>query len=353
MTNNNTMSKGCYLFEHIFWGILTLIWFNNILFRNIEGLTYDQSRHFLWCTIILSLTVGAAITWKKRRNNLSLFVNVIIPYELYSLVAYYHTVCIFTWSLIAVSLLLSIMYVVLVLKPKIRAKARKEAVIKARLVRSFLGTRTVVACCLSIMVLVLGVSSFFGVLFFSPSENPVNRSSGEGVTIAKNIEVVSLLEEKEWSALSTPAKLNVLQTVVNIETYYLGLHHELNVITGPLPENTMACYNDRTHVITINIDHLEVDQAHDILDSLCHEARHAYQHRLCDVYDSISEEQRELLVFYNIQMYKQEFSNYVDGKEDAFGYYYQSCESDARAYAREAVIDYYFKIETYLEKEEA
>ena len=75
MTNNNTMSKGCYLFEHIFWGILTLIWFNNILFRNIEGLTYDQSRHFLWCTIILSLTVGAAITWKKRRNNLSLFVN--------------------------------------------------------------------------------------------------------------------------------------------------------------------------------------------------------------------------------------------------------------------------------------
>lgn len=300
MTNNNTMSKGCYLFEHIFWGILTLIWFNNILFRNIEGLTYDQSRHFLWCTIILSLTVGAAITWKKRRNNLSLFVNVIIPYELYSLVAYYHTVCIFTWSLIAVSLLLSIMYVVLVLKPKIRAKARKEAVIKARLVRSFLGTRTVVACCLSIMVLVLGVSSFFGVLFFSPSENPVNRSGGEGVTIAKNIEVVSLLEEKEWSALSTPAKLNVLQTVVNIETYYLGLPHELNVITGPLPENTMACYNDRTHVITINIDHLEVDQAHDILDSLCHEARHAYQHRLCDVYDSISEEQRELLVFYNI-----------------------------------------------------
>lgn len=106
-------------------------------------------------------------------------------------------------------------------------------------------------------------------------------------------------------------------------------------------------------VITINIDHLEVDPAHDILDSLCHEARHAYQHRLCDVYDSVSEEQRELLVFYNVQMYKQEFSNYVNGKEDAFGYYYQWCESDARAYAREAVIDYYSKIETYLGKEGA
>lgn len=353
MTNSNTMSKGYYLFEHISWGIISLIWFNNILFRNIEGLTYDQSRHFLWCAIVFSITVGVVITWKKRRNNLSLFVNVIIPYELYSIIAYFHTASILMWTLIALSLLLSIMYVILVLKPKIRAKARRKAVIKARLTKSFLGTRTVSACCLSIMVLVLGVSSFFGVLFFSPSENPVKMSSGEEVTIANNIEIVSLLEEEKWGTQSTPEKLNVLQTVANIEAYYLGLPHELNVIAGALPENVMACYNDKTHVITINIDHLEVDPAHDILDSLCHEARHAYQHRLCDVYDSVSEEQRELLVFYNVQMYKQEFSNYVNGKEDAFGYYYQWCESDARAYAREAVIDYYSKNETYLGKEGA
>lgn len=33
MTNNNTMSKAGYVFDHIFWGIISMIWFNNILFR--------------------------------------------------------------------------------------------------------------------------------------------------------------------------------------------------------------------------------------------------------------------------------------------------------------------------------
>ena len=130
MTNNNTMSKGCYLFEHIFWGILTLIWFNNILFRNIEGLTYDQSRHFLWCTIILSLTVGAAITWKKRRNNLSLFVNVIIPYELYSLVAYYHTVCILLGVLLRYHSCFRLCMKFLCLSPKSEQKQEKKPLLK-------------------------------------------------------------------------------------------------------------------------------------------------------------------------------------------------------------------------------
>lgn len=351
MTNNNTISKWGYIFEHIFWGVLSMVWFNNILFRNVDGLTFNQSRLFLWLALIVSATLGIAFTWEKRRNNLSLFVNIIMPYELYSFISYRHTAPFLMWSLAALSLLLSITYMVLIFKPKIRARSRKKAIIWARLIKSFLGTRTVGACCMTVMILVLGVSSSFGILFFSPSANSAKRTSGEEVTIAKNIEAVSQLEEEKWSTLSTPEKLNTLQTVANIEAYYLGLPHELNVITEPLPENTLACYNDRTHVITINIDHLEADSAHEILDSLCHEARHAYQHRLCDVYDSVSEDQRELLVFYDVQMFKQEFSSYVDGKEDALGYYFQWCESDARSYARESVIDYYSKIETYLEKE--
>lgn len=351
MTNSNTMSKGEYLFEHFFWGIISLIWFNSILFRTIRGITYAQSKHFLWLALIMSITFGVLITWKKRRNNLSLFVNIIMPFELYSLTAYQYTAPVLTWSLVGVSLLISITYVFLVFKPKIRAKARRKAIIKARLIRSFFGMRTVAAFCMSVMVLLLGVSSLFGVFFFSPSTISAKEARSEEVTIAKNIEVVSLLEEERWSTLATTEKLNILQTAANIETYYLGLPHELNIVAGSLSENTMASYNDKTHVITIDVDHLETDLAHDILDSLCHEARHAYQHRLCDVYDSLSEDQRELLVFYNVQMYKQEFSNYIDGKEDAFGYYFQWCESDARSYAIESVIDYYSKIEAYWKKE--
>lgn len=151
MTNNNTMSKGEYVFDHIFWGIISMIWFNNVLFRNIERLTFVQSRLFLWLSVIISIAAGVTLTWKKRRNKLSLFVNIVMPYELYSFIAYRNTAPILAWSGLAVSLLLSFSYVILILKPKIRTRARRESVIRARAIRSFLGTRTVVACCLSIL----------------------------------------------------------------------------------------------------------------------------------------------------------------------------------------------------------
>lgn len=351
MTDNNTMSGGEYVFEHIFWGVITMIWFEYILFRSIEGLTSVQSRLLLLAALIVSAAGGIALTWKKRRNNLSLFVNIVMPYGLYTIIAYRRTAPVLVWGLAGLALLLSITYAVFVLKPKIGAASRKARVVRVRLVKSFFGTRTVAACCLTVMVIVLGVSSFFGILCFSPSTSPASGSVNEEVTIARNIAVVSQLNEEKWSALSTYEKLNTLQTIANIEAYYLGLPHELNVVTEPLSESTLACYNDGTHEVTVNISHLETDSAHVILDSLCHEARHAYQHRLCDVYDSVSEEQRGLLVFYNVQMYKQEFSDYTSGEEDPLGYYYQHCEADARLYARESVLDYYSKIEAYLEGE--
>lgn len=121
------------------------------------------------------------------------------------------------------------------------------------------------------------------------------------------------------------------------------------MIAGPLSKNTLACYNDNTHIITVNIDHLKVELAYDILDSLCHEARHTYQRCLCDVYDCGSVAQRDILVLYNVQMFKQEFSNYINRKEDATGYS-QRCESDTKLYAQKEVINYYSRIEMYLEK---
>ena len=246
------------------------------------------------------------------------------------------------------SLIFALLYVVLVLRKKIKPNANKSVIIKRRLRRSFLGARTIIATFLVVIVVSLGVSSIFGIVLFAPSVKAEDKYAHEGATIANNIEVVVQLDEDIWATLSSQEKLNTLQTIANIEANYFGLPHELNVTIGHLSENTLACYNDAKHLITLNIDHFEHDPAYKVLDSLCHEARHAYQYRLCDLFDSTSEEQKELLLFYDVQYYKQEFSNYVDGKENIYEYYFQWCEADSRDYAREAVADYYSRIDEYL-----
>jgi len=207
--------------------------------------------------------------------------------------------------------------------------------------------------CGLLLILFLGLSTIFGGFHFFPTVSAENNNALVEVTIANNIDVVSQLDENTWCQLSTQKRLDTLQTVADIETYYLGLPHKLNVELGNLSETTRACYDDSTHVITINIDHFDCDAASEVLGSVCHEAFHAYQYRLCDAYDSVDEEYKNLLIFYEVQNYKQEFSNYVNGKDDAYDYYLQLCENDARSYARKSVADYYMKINTYLGRDKS
>ena len=167
-------------------------------------------------------------------------------------------------------------------------------------------------------------------------------------TISKNIDTVLLLQEEAWEDLTTQEKLDVLQTVANIESHYLGLPNELNVGAANLGEYTLACYNDRTHTISIDLYHLENDSVYDVLNSCCHEAYHSYQHRLIEAYNAAGEQMKRLQIYKSAVKYREEFCNYSDGNYDFCSYYYQDGEMDARDYAEDAVDDYYRRIEAYL-----
>lgn len=94
------------------------------------------------------------------------------------------------------------------------------------------------------------------------------------------------MQEDKWETLTTKQRIDALQTVANIEAHYLGLLNELNVGASNLREFALGCYSDKTHTISIDIEHLENDPVYEVLDTCCHEAYHSYQHRLVDVYNT-------------------------------------------------------------------
>lgn len=164
-------------------------------------------------------------------------------------------------------------------------------------------------------------------------------------TIASNIETLILLDEDAWSILTVQERLDVLQTVANIERYYLGLPNELNVGVANLGKNgetiILASYTDVRHEIIISLSHLLYDSPWDVLDSVCHEAYHSYQCRLVEALNEMSEENQNLKMFSRIRSYAEEIDCYKDGEDSFIDYYSQKCESDARDYAENAVEDYY------------
>lgn len=193
-----------------------------------------------------------------------------------------------------------------------------------------------------VIMLPMFLHGAFGTTLLKSNVRATAENTKQEQTISNNIETILRLQESGWVKLSTQEKLDVIQTVANIEAHYLGLPNELNVGAANLSEYTLAAYSDPIHTVYINLTHLENDQATDILDSCCHEAYHAYQHRLVDTYNFAPKRSKSLRVYKKAALYVDEFNNYVDGYEDFCSYYFQECESDAREYAEEAVEDYLY-----------
>ena len=112
-------------------------------------------------------------------------------------------------------------------------------------------------------------------------------------------------------------------------------------------ENLIASYRDNLHTICFNVDYLDTQSAEKSIDSICHEAQHAYQSRLVDAMHEVGEKNRDLQVFQRAALYEQEFNHYKTASKSFSGYYNQACETDARTYGKIRTQTYMNAIEAY------
>lgn len=342
---SNRMSKKEFIISIVQWSIIAMIWYRTILFRTIHGLSYSACKLILWGLVLSLVTIGTMISWKYWRNHISVATVASLPFSLYTVISYWKSITALFWAVVAFAIILCVGYAALLWSRPYQKQHAEVA--RKRLQKTLVATRTIISICLAIPVIVLGLSIAFESGFFSAKTEPAY--SGDKNKLANNIAMVAKLDNVTWVTLSTNEKIEVLQTVANIEAHYLGLPHELNVRLGPLQEDDLANYDDRTHIITVNIGHIEYDPSEDILNSLCHECYHAHQRRACDAYETIPDEYKQLLEFYDIQVYREEFLNYVGDNSEV--YYDQLVERHARAYGDASVKDYFKQINEYLGKE--
>lgn len=351
MKDKSTMSLGAYLFDCLFYMAISMIWYKNLLFRCLPGKTCTESKTVLWVMIGLSISMCAFVLNRRMRTGWAVATALVVPFGLYTVVTYINTVGNWMPIVLASAVALAVIYSMFLMTRKFKNRKNKGKVIKRRLHRCCVASQSIVAIALLVVMGTIGTQGIFGDNILNSSISATTNNQNAPQTIGNNIDTILLLQEEEWVNLTTQEKLDTLQTVANIESHYLGLPNELNVGAANLGEYTLACYNDRTHTISIDLNHLENDSVYDVLDSCCHEAYHSYQHRLVDAYNAADENSKGLRIYRPAAQYEQEFNNYVDGDYDFCSYYYQDCEEDARDYAEDAVCDYYDRIFEYLMNE--
>ena len=339
----NTLSGREYLWNYMFWAVIGFIWYKNLLFTNIRGLSVMQSSLVLIGAMVVTFFVNTFISVGWSRNEWSIIASLLIPMGGYTYIIYNQYLSnMFTPVLAAASVALMIGVGIAFFSKVNSENVRRIKLVRRR--RSVATVRTVGAITSAVMIGCIFGRSYIGGALFSSNEK-TTATYGEEYTIANNIDTVVLLKPENWEKLDTAQeRLDVLQCVVNIEGNYLGLNREISIYSKIMEEGTLAYYSDREGAVYINIDHMMNDSVYEVIDSVAHELFHAASHRYVEIYNELSPEEQKSYFFYDVSVYAEEFSNYVSGEDDYISYYGQKCEKDARSYGYSAVGDYYYGI---------
>lgn len=354
MTNYNSMRKWEYLLANVVWIFVAMVWFQPWVFIPLPDLSESTSKKILGVMIAVLVILGIIVTFKRRRNYLSVVVNVLLPYELYAMTAHWHRFGNWAGFTLLIATLLSCFFLFFVMLQRISPDViRIRALLTKRLKHALLGVRVITVLCLCAFIFPLGVHSYREMN--KAYENPPQEEKQESTasyqsdkwTIAQNVELLMNIKPERWERLSVEERMETLEVIKNIEMRYLGVCHEVSLEAAPLDGNKLGCFYTGVNKIVIDAEHLQNGSASELLNTLTHECHHAYTRQQVEVYQKLPAEYKDMLLFHVIKTYEEEYANYVNGTEDYAAYKLQLIEKHARDYAEEAVEDYYRALSKY------
>lgn len=353
MRDRSTMTKGEYLWENLIWGWVFIWLYNCIFFQEIPLYGYETSKFLLWSNFILNWVFGIILTYKKRRNSISVTINSTIPIALYITVVKLSqgncTGILIYWGIL---IILSIIYSCIVMSGYLDGTYKKKDILQRRKRYCLNGSRTLIG----IGVILILLSPVAELIMNHIPVAEVSKVAQEKLskekeyTIEANIDALYNIEQERWELLTFQQKLDLAQLITCIECNFLGIK-PISVKVGFLEENLLAYYDDDRKIIMIDFEHLKDGDAQSILDTLLHENYHAMQHSLVSAFRTLDPEYQNLLPFFDIQIYEEELKSYKTGEKNFSDYYYQKLEIDAREHAASGVKDYYSRLAEYQAKQ--
>ena len=326
MKQHNTLTLKQVIIRSVGVYFITLVIFCLFIFKVIPGCSLLQSKLVLFLLTILSFGL---IYFEKedRRNYLSIALNVLMPFGIYTTLAY----------MLLLPIPLGIVWVLLVGLDLVYIGFYFYKV-KRRNYNSLLEKSQLVIGLASLLSLVIVLSfTLFGSSIIQSSTNITNNTD----VYMRKYDEKSLKNLHHWSKLTRKEKLNTLQTICNNERDYLGIPFRIKVGAGRGLSHSYAQYNNKSKEITFEISQLNHASSTTLLEALLHSTYHAYEYALVDSYDTMSGDYNKLLDYRTIATYKEEFSTKVTNKAK---YYNQINESNARFYATDALQDYQNKL---------
>lgn len=142
-------------------------------------------------------------------------------------------------------------------------------------------------------------------------------------------EILELFTADKWECLDVDGRYELIKKLAEYIGESLGLEKIPEIELVDIDDNCSGFYSERGNYIGINVN--SWDDYKDVVDTIAHEIRHAYQRFRADKLENGQDE-----------IYKFNFDHYIFTECDAEGkyinfkeYYEQYIETEARAFAKE------------------
>ncbi len=346
----NTMTLLSYLWEHLWCVGIAFIWYNNLFFECLEGMDYKESKFIFWIIVFVTVACCIGITYEKNRTWTNAVINSLLPFGIYTFLALssiFKAVTIIT-AVVIVGLTAMLTY--MIFSRRIKSNLNRKKVIKKRIHNWTLGVRGITSCVMIVVVGIMGIKVLLNDnLLTTKTSMSIQMFEENQWRISNYIEKICDFEDERWNSLNISDRLDRLKIVANIECRYLGID-EINVGSKPLGENVLGSYKYATKTISIDTEHLRTGKGSEVLNTLLHEVRHAYQEAAVEALKNVPEENYKLYMYRDAVYFKEGLDQY--GKDIPEGYVINELEMDSRKYARESVKEYFEEIDKCLVKKE-
>lgn len=232
MKDHSTMTTFEFLLSVAWKYVIGFIWYKNLLFRVLPCHdVYDSLQLLL---IMMLTSVGFfMIVMHRRKNGWTAMACFVLPFGLYTILTYSTTSALFIRVVAVVSILLSLVYSILLFSRKIkqRGKIARRKVLQNRLSRCIYSVSCIMAVAMLPLMVGIGWNGYFGtgLVTSSVEAEGIQQDVEDEDTMEANMDAVLKLQPVVWEDLNTYERIDVLQTVCNVETHYLGLNYPVTV----------------------------------------------------------------------------------------------------------------------------
>ena len=337
------------LFWHTLYGVAIWAWYRLFLFRCFAKLSLVDSRVLLLCIVFICASLGFIIDRHILKDDVHALFNLLVGFGIYTAMTYIKIKPLFIILSISLSVVAVIVYALWIVCRKVPNIDNMDIFKSVRNYLAIKRIKSIVCTCMTIIIAVIGISVILGGFIVKPSVYASKATDSQEWTVNNKIEeLVLFFDEERWEKAKITTKLNTCQVLANICQTKWGIN-ELNVVSSNTSDIIAGYYDDKEHLILINVDYLMTATGPDVCNTVIHEAYHALEHRMVDAYLAAPEDMKNLELYQEAAVYKQEFDNYHNCNDaDFFAYSNQLCEKNARFWAdyttykiRYAVKEYY------------